>query len=241
KKSGIKTADASLIRKWQHVRRRCAMPRYDPNKIAMALPLKTAHASQTEDFESDPKIVKFVVVKKREEQAKEEVLSFEEAMLPHLDAAHNLARWLLRNEQDAQDVVQEAFLRAFKSFGGFHGSNGRAWLLTIVRNTSYTLLKKNHAVDLTTTFDEEIHGSGRESVSPATILEHAEDAELVKQAMDELPAEFREILALRHQEGLSYKEIADISQIPLGTVMSRLARARDKLKECLAARIGKEK
>jgi RNA polymerase sigma-70 factor (ECF subfamily) len=168
-------------------------------------------------------------------------MSFEAAMLPHLDAAHNLARWLLRNEQDAQDVVQEAYLRAFKSFGGFHGSNGRAWLLTIVRNTSYTLLKKNHAVDLTTTFDEEIHGSSHESVSPATILEHAEDAELVKQAMDELPAEFREILALRHQEGLSYKEIADIAQIPLGTVMSRLARARDKLKECLAARIGKEK
>src|SRR5437588_3530017 len=209
----------------------------DPSKISMALLLNAEHASAAEDFESDRKIVKFVVVKKREE----DLTSFEAMMLPHLDAAHNLARWLLRNEQDAQDVVQEAYLRAFKSFGGFHGSNGRAWLLTIVRNTSYTLLKKNHAVDLTTTFDEEIHGSGHGSVSPATILEHAEDAELVKQAMDELPAEFREILALRHQEGLSYKEIADISQIPLGTVMSRLARARDKLKECLAARIGKEK
>jgi RNA polymerase sigma factor (sigma-70 family) len=211
----------------------------------MALLLNAEHAFGLEDFESTAKIVKFAIVpKKREEpdqSPKEELMSFEAAMLPHLDAAHNLARWLLRNEQDAQDVVQEAYLRAFKSFGGFHGSNGRAWLLTIVRNTSYTLLKKNHAVDLTTTFDEEIHGSGQESVSPATILEHAEDAELVKQAMDELPAEFREILALRHQEGLSYKEIADIAQIPLGTVMSRLARARDKLKECLAARIGKEK
>src|SRR5438132_12830972 len=155
----------------------------------MALPLKTAHASQTEDFESDPKIVKFVVVKKREEQAKEELTSFEEAMLPHLDAAHNLARWLLRNEQDAQDVVQEAYLRAFKSFAGFRGSNGRAWLLTIVRNTSYTLLKKNRAVDLTTTFDEEIHGSGDEVVSPVTILERSDNAELIKEAMDELPAE----------------------------------------------------
>ena len=87
-------------------------------------------------------------------------MSFEAMMLPHLDAAHNLARWLMRNEQDAQDVVQEAYLRAFKSFGGFHGSNGRAWLLTIVRNTSYTLLKKNRAADLTTTFDEDIHGAG---------------------------------------------------------------------------------
>jgi RNA polymerase sigma-70 factor (ECF subfamily) len=167
--------------------------------------------------------------------------TFEAMMLPHLDASHNLAKWLLRNEQDAQDVVQEAFLRAFKSFGGFHGSNGRAWLLTIVRNTSYTLLKKNRVADLTTPFDEEIHASDKESVNAATILERSEDAELIREAMDELPAEFREILTLRHQEDLSYKEIADIAQIPPGTVMSRLARARGKLKERLAARIGKQK
>ena len=186
--------------------------------------------------------MKFVVLKRREEdRAKnEDLTSFEALMLPHLDAAHNLARWLLRNEQDAQDVVQEAYLRAFKSFGGFHGSNGRAWLLTIVRNTSYTLLKKNQAVDLTTTFDEELHASGQECVSPETILERSEDAALIREAMDELPAEFREILTLRHQEGLSYKEIADVAQIPPGTVMSRLARARAKLREYLAARIGKE-
>jgi len=167
-------------------------------------------------------------------------MSFEAMMLPHLDAAYNLAKWLLRNEQDAQDVVQEAFLRAFKSFGGFHGSSGRAWLLTIVRNTSYTLLKKNRVADLTTPFDEEIHASGDESVSAATILERSEDTELIRKAMDELPAEFREILTLRHQEDLSYKEIADIAQIAPGTVMSRLARARAKLKECLAARIANE-
>jgi RNA polymerase sigma-70 factor (ECF subfamily) len=187
------------------------------------------------DFGSD----RFVAVQKREESPAEKkgLASFEALMLPHLDAAHNLARWLLRNEQDSQDVVQEAYLRAFKSFGGFHGSNGRAWLLTIVRNTSYTLLKRNHAVDLTTTFDEEIHGSRQESVSPATILEHSEDAELIKEAMDELPAEFREILVLRHFEGLSYKEIADIVQLAPGTVMSRLARARGRLRENLGARI----
>jgi RNA polymerase sigma-70 factor, ECF subfamily len=167
--------------------------------------------------------------------------TFEALMLPHLDAAHNLAKWLLRNEQDAQDVVQEAFLRAFKSFGGFHGYNGRAWLLKIVRNTSCTLLKKNRAVDFTTTFDEEIHASRDESLSPATILEHAEDAELIRKAMEELPTECREILTLRHQEGLSYREIADIVRIPPGTVMSRLTRARAKLKECLAAQIGNER
>ncbi len=212
-------------------------------KNVMAAALKAEYASNIEDLESSAKIVKFVVLKKHGEQEaaqEHELASFEETMLPHMDAAHNLARWLLRNEQDAQDVVQEAFLRAFKSFGGFHGSNGRAWLLTIVRNTSYTLLKKNRVADLTTTFDEEIHTAGHESVSPATILEHSENAELIKEAMDELPAEFREILALRHQEGLSYKEIADIAQIPPGTVMSRLARARAKLREYLAARIGKE-
>ena len=219
------------------------MPRYVPNKIAMALPLKTADASQTEDFESDSKIVKFVVLKKHEEQdatQEHELASFEETMLPHMDAAHNLAKWLLRNEEDAQDVVQEAYLRAFKSFGGFHGSNGRAWLLTIVRNTSYTLLKKNKAVDLTTTFDEEVHATGHEPAGPVTILEHAEDTELIRGAVDELPAEFREILILRHQEDLSYKEIGEILKVPTGTVMSRLARARAKLREYLATRIGKE-
>ena len=215
---------------------------YDRSKIAMALPLKAEHVSKTEDFESRRNIVKFTVFKESEQNhaQKAELASFEDVMLPHLDAAHNLAKWLLRNEEDAKDVVQEAYLRAFKSFGGFHGSNGRAWLLTIVRNTSYTLLKKNRAVDLTTTFDEEIHALGDESASPAIIVEHAEDAELVAKAMDELPAEFREILVLRHQEGLSYKEIADIAQIPPGTVMSRLARARAKLREYLAAQIGKE-
>ena len=222
----------------------CTVPRrsYDLSKITVALPLKAEHVSETEDFESRRNIVKFTVFKGSEQDhaQKAELASFEDVMLPHLDAAHNLAKWLLRNEEDAKDVVQEAYLRAFKSFGGFHGSNGRAWLLTIVRNTSYTLLKKNRVADLTTTFDEEIHASGDESASPAIIVEHAEDAELVTKAMDELPAEFREILVLRHQEGLSYKEIADIAQIPPGTVMSRLARARAKLREYLAAQIGKE-
>jgi RNA polymerase sigma-70 factor (ECF subfamily) len=210
----------------------------------MAAPLKADYALDTEDLDSSANIVKFVILKKHQEQdaaPERELASFEETMLPHMDAAHNLAKWLLRNEEDARDVVQEAYLRAFKSFGGFHGSNGRAWLLTIVRNTSYTLLKKNRAVDLTTTFDEEIHASGHESVSPATLLERSEDADLVREAMDKLPVDFREILVLRHLEGLSYNEIADIAQIPPGTVMSRLARARGKLKECLAARIGKEK
>jgi len=210
----------------------------------MAATLEAEYAFDVEDLRSRTNIVKFAVVQRHEEQGaaqEHELASFEAMMLPCMDAAHNLAMWLLRNEQDAQDVVQEAYLRAFKSFSGFHGSNGRAWLLTIVRNTSYTLLKKNRAVDLTTTFDEEIHAVGQESVSPATILEHAEDAELIKNAMNELPAEFREILTLRHQEELSYQEIGDILKIPTGTVMSRLARARGKLKEYLTSHISQEK
>ena len=128
----------------------------------MATTLEADYVFSTKDFESGAKVVKFAVIQGHEEQGaaqEHELASFEAMMLPHMDAAHNLARWLLRNEQDAQDIVQEAYLRAFKSFSGFHGSNGRAWLLTIVRNTAYTLLKKNRAVDLTTPFDEEIHAS----------------------------------------------------------------------------------
>jgi RNA polymerase sigma-70 factor (ECF subfamily) len=213
-------------------------------KNIMAATLEAEYAFDAEDLRSRTKVVKFAVIQKHEEEGaaqEHELASFEAMMLPCMDAAHNLARWLLRNEQDAQDVVQEAYLRAFRSFAGFRGSNGRAWLLTIVRNTAYTLLKKNRTADVTTAFDEEIHATDYKSVSPATILEHAEDAELIKNAMDGLPAEFREILILRHQENLSYNEIGDILKIPIGTVMSRLARARGKLKQYLAASVSQEK
>jgi RNA polymerase sigma-70 factor (ECF subfamily) len=210
----------------------------------MAATLEAGYAFGAEDLDSRAKVVKFAVIQRHEEQGaaqEHELASFEAMMLPHMDAAHNLAKWLLRNEQDAQDVVQEAYMRAFRSFAGFRGSNGRGWLLTIVRNTAYTLLKKNRAVDLTTAFDEEIHATGYDSISPAAILECAEDAQLIKTVMDGLPAEFREILILRHQEELSYQEIGEILKIPVGTVMSRLARARAKLREYLASRMSQEK
>ena len=215
----------------------------DQSKNNMAPQPEAEYASATQDFESSAKIVKFAVLKNRElgQPKQAELTSFEEAMLPHMDAAYNLAKWLLRNEQDAQDVVQEAYLRAFRSFGGFRGSNGRAWLLTIIRNTAYTLLKKSHAVDLVATSDEEIRVTDCESASPATILEHAEDAELMTNAIGQLRAEFREILVLRHQEDLSYKEIGEILKVPTGTVMSRLARARTKLKEYLTTHPSQEK
>ena len=209
----------------------------------MATPLKAAYVASPAEFDSNAKIVKFTVVGGHQEQDtahEQELASFETLILPHLDAAYNLAKWILRNEDDARDVVQEAYLRAFKSFGGFHGSNGRPWLLTIVRNTAYNLIKKNQTVHLTTTFDEDEDIPDRESPSPATLLEQAEENKLVRQALDRLPDEFREILVLRHMEGLSYKEIADVAQLAPGTVMSRLARARGKLKEFLKTDVGKE-
>jgi len=209
----------------------------------MATRLKAAYVTSSEDSDSSAKIVKFSVVRGHQEQEAaqgEEVASFETLMLPHLDAAYNLAKWLLRNEDDARDVVQEAYLRAFKSFGGFHGSNGRPWLLTIVRNTAYNLIKKNQTASLTISFDEEQHVLDRESTSPATVVEQDEESKLVRQAMERLPDEFREVLVLRHLEGLSYKEIADVAHLAPGTVMSRLARARSKLREYLKTDVGKE-
>ena len=209
----------------------------------MATRLEAAYLAKSEDFDSTAKIVKFRVLAGHQEQEtaqRQELGSFETLMLPHLDAAYNLAKWLLKNEDDAQDVVQESYLRAFRSFGGFHGSNGRPWLLTIVRNTAYSLIKKNQNAHLTTTFDEKEHLLDGESASPATVLEQNEESKLVRRAIDRLPDEFREILVLRHLEGLSYKEIADVTQLAPGTVMSRLARARAKLKEFLKADGGKE-
>ena len=164
---------------------------------------------------------------------------FEQAMLPHLDAAYNLARWLTGNNQDAEDMVQEAYLRAFKSFGTFHGGDSRAWLLTIVRNTCYTWLQRNRAA-LNTSFDEEVHTAGSEAQnSEKLLLEHV-DHEMLHQALNELPVEFREAMVLRELEGLSYKEIAQIARVPLGTVMSRLARARKRLQQTLAQRMNGE-
>jgi RNA polymerase sigma factor (sigma-70 family) len=165
---------------------------------------------------------------------------FEEVLLPHLDAAYNLARWLMRNSHDAEDVVQESYLRALKSFGGFHGQDGRAWLLMIVRNACYTLLQRNRTGKQTIAFDEARHSAPSDAPGPEMLLSQKQDAQLVHQALAELPVEFREAMVLRELEGLSYKEIAAIADIPIGTVMSRLARAREKLQERLAGRMIKE-
>ncbi len=166
-----------------------------------------------------------------EDQSK--LARFEQSILPHMDAAYNLAHWLTRNEHDAEDMVQEAYLRAYKFFDAFRGVDGRAWLLTIVRNTCYTWLQQNHSRDLATPFDEDIHSVESDASNPATLMLQSADHQILRQALDELPVEFREVVVLRDLEGFSYKEIADIANIPPGTVMSRLARARERLKQLL--------
>lgn len=158
---------------------------------------------------------------------------FEESILPHLAAAYNLARWLTRDGRDAEDMVQEAYLRAFRFFEGFRGGDGRAWLLTIVRNTCYTWLQQNRSREFIA-LDDEIDKVESDLRSPEEILIATNDNELLERALDELPLEFREVIILRELEGMSYKEIAGLADIPLGTVMSRLARARKRLQQAIA-------
>jgi len=161
-------------------------------------------------------------------------MDFEETLLPHLNAAYNLARWLTRNPDDAEDIVQEAYLRAFRFFGGFHGSDGRSWFLTIVRNISYTWLKQNRSLELVTTeFDDKLYLNESGAPDPETSQVLKSQSEIVLAAVEKLPLEFREVIVLRELEELSYKEISHMLNIPIGTVMSRLARARKRLQKSL--------
>ena len=166
--------------------------------------------------------------------------NFEQAVLPHLAAAYNLARWLLRNDHDAEDVVQEAIIRAFRFFHAFSGTNSRGWLLTVVRNSAYTFLHKNRAHELDTEFDEELHADpvspSGSSETPEVLLIRSAQRRALNQAVEALPVEFREVFVLREVEALSYKEIAEMARIPIGTVMSRLSRARRRLQLAFGTR-----
>jgi len=171
-----------------------------------------------------------------EEQDK--LARFEQWMMPHMDAAYNLARWLAGNHEDAQDVVQDAYLRAFKFFDGFRGGNSRSWLLRIVRNAFYDSLRhKRH--ETATALEHEAERLPDPSAGPDAALLQKADGELLRQGIETLPAEYREVLVMRELDNCSYKEIADIAGVPLGTVMSRLARAREQLRHYLVGHLQK--
>ncbi len=158
------------------------------------------------------------------------VARFEQVVLPHLDSAYNLARWLTGDGHDAEDVVQEAYLRALRFFGGFRGGDARPWLLAVVRHACYDWLQRNRPRQPLTVFDEELHTGAEGGADPVELLLREEDRAQLRRALGELPVEFREVLVLRELEGLSYREIGAVTGLPPGTVMSRLARARDKLR-----------
>jgi RNA polymerase sigma-70 factor (ECF subfamily) len=164
---------------------------------------------------------------------------FEQAVMPHFDAAYNLARWLTRSAEDADDMVQESYLRAFTFFEGFRGGDARWWLFSIVRNTCYTWLRKNRAQELME-FDEAQHSPASNALNPEDLQLRRADRETLREALEKLPAEFREVLVLREIEDLAYKDIAEVTGLPLGTVMSRLSRARRRLQELLAVPAGQE-
>lgn len=158
---------------------------------------------------------------------------FEECVLPYLDAAYNLARYLIRDSHDAEDAVQEACLRAVRHFGGFRGVDGRAWLLSIVRNTCMTHLGRQRSTSTVVEFEEDVHSVEPGVPGPEADLARSMVAQRVKEELARLPVEFREVIVLRELEGHSYKEIAQITEAPIGTVMSRLARGRKQLAAAL--------
>jgi RNA polymerase sigma factor (sigma-70 family) len=174
--------------------------------------------------------------------AKTKEKRFQAMVLPHLDAAFNLARWLARNNQDAEEIVQESYLRAYRFFDGFHGEDGRAWVLGIVRNTFYTWYRRNKSGAQNSQFEDEVHsaanldhGAAMSANNPEYELIQKDCQRQMQHALEALPVEFREVMILRELEELSYKQIAGITGIPIGTVMSRLGRGRKQLAEILAA------
>jgi RNA polymerase sigma-70 factor, ECF subfamily len=160
--------------------------------------------------------------------------NFEKEVLPHLDAAYNLARWLSCNEQDAEDIVQDAYVRAFRFFTAFRGGNARGWILRIVRNTCYTWLRKNRPMQSATEFDENLFGPDPRTLNPEEALLQKANDKMLRHAMEALPLKLRDVLILRELEGMSYKEIAEVTGMPPGTIMSRLSRARAGLRRSLS-------
>jgi len=159
--------------------------------------------------------------------------TFEEIVLPHLDAAFNYARWLTKSDADAEDVVQDAYVRALRFFSSLRGDDARSWLFTIVRNTWYGRFTRAAGPNQPTVYDDMKHDRPDDGLDPEALVMQQQAVEKVQRAVQELPTDFREMIVLRELEGLSYKQIAVVVRIPIGTVMSRLARARERLQAIL--------
>jgi len=160
---------------------------------------------------------------------------FEQCILPHLDAAYNLARWLTRNEHDAEDIVQEAYLRAFRFFDSFNGGDGKAWLLAVVRNTCLTWRRREQGI-AKVPFDEGVHSPDETGATAETTLVEQAQWGSVRDCLESLPQEFREVMVMRELEEMPYRDIAVVTSLPIGTVMSRLSRARRRLEDCVTGR-----
>jgi RNA polymerase sigma-70 factor (ECF subfamily) len=184
---------------------------------------------------SDPSLSEAYIVKKSAITPESRLQLFEEIILPHLKAAYNLARWLTRNEHDAQDVVQEAYLRAFRFFDSYRGGDGKSWLLEVVRNTCFTLHRREKR-NVSVVFDEATHTPSVNPPNAEESLVEADKRTFLQNCIEGLPEAFREVLVMRELEEMSYRQIADVAGLPPGTVMSRLSRARKRLEECAKAR-----
>lgn len=226
--------------------RNCQLPALKPllvlSTIAYALPFQNIPARRKIPVlrRLGNKAANLGVLLQMEDPAPTVESTFEQIMLPHLDAAYNLAWWLLRHEQDAQDAVQDAFVRAFRSFERFRGGDGRGWLLTIVRNVCYTRLREGRRAIVTETFDDDAHSADDDPSEANAVAWREVHSALLQQALEQLAPEFREVIVLHELEGLAYKDIAAVVGVPMGTVMSRLARARQKLQAELRTLTQKE-
>jgi len=197
---------------------------------------RSAAGNYERAFGSEPSSSGAYVVKNSVVLSDSRMRLFEEVILPHLNAAYNLARWLTRNEHDAQDAVQEAYLRAFRFFDGYRGGDGKSWLLEIVRNTCFTFLRREKRNVMSVVFDEAAHTLAVNSPNAEEALVEASKKTIMRNCIEGLPEAFREVLVMRELEEMSYRQIADVAGVPAGTVMSRLSRARKRLEDCAQGR-----
>jgi RNA polymerase sigma-70 factor (ECF subfamily) len=197
---------------------------------------RSAAGNYERAFGSEPSSSGAYVVKNSVVLSDSRMRLFEEVILPHLNAAYNLARWLTRNEHDAQDAVQEAYLRAFRFFDGYRGGDGKSWLLEIVRNTCFTFLRREKRNVMSVVFDEAAHTLAVNSPNAEEALVEASKKTIMRSCIEGLPEAFREVLVMRELEEMSYRQIADVAGVPAGTVMSRLSRARKRLEDCAQGR-----